>query len=233
MSNIFEEYAKTLQNCSLFKNIEYINILEILNALKPRVTDYIADEIIIHSGDELQNICIILDGVISVSKENINGDKSMLNKLSKNQIFGEIISLSSLKTSYVTVTSITKSKIIFLNTYTIFNLNLVVSEIYRIFIMNIINELANKAMFLNQKNNYLAIKSMRSKLCTFLYNTYVKIGKLSFQLQYNRNELSEFLNVSRPSMSRELKRMKDDGIIDLEKNFFTIKNIHKLLIYVE
>ena len=37
------------------------------------------------------------------------------------------------------------------------------------------------------------------------------------KLGINRNEMAEYLNVSRPSMSREMGVMKEEGIIDYWK----------------
>ena len=45
----------------------------------------------------------------------------------------------------------------------------------------------------------------------------------------NRSQLSEFLNVSRPSMSRELCLMRDEGIVSFTKNTFSILDLDKLI----
>ena len=45
---------------------------------------------------------------------------------------------------------------------------------------------------------------------------------------FNRESMADYLNVSRPSMSRELGRMRDEGIIDFYRQAFTIKNLQAL-----
>jgi Mn-dependent DtxR family transcriptional regulator len=49
----------------------------------------------------------------------------------------------------------------------------------------------------------------------------------------DRNEMAAFLNVSRPSMSREMMRMRDEGIMEFWKDKITIKNIQKLTAIVK
>jgi DNA-binding transcriptional regulator LsrR (DeoR family) len=49
----------------------------------------------------------------------------------------------------------------------------------------------------------------------------------------NRQQLADFLNVSRPSMSRELSRMRDEGIIDFHLSAVRILDIERLKEYCE
>ena len=52
-----------------------------------------------------------------------------------------------------------------------------------------------------------------------------------FDISFNRNELAEFLHVSRPSMSRELSRMKEEGMIDFHQSTFKILDVEQLRDY--
>ena len=81
---------------------------------------------------------------------------------------------------------------------------------------------------LNKKVEYLTIKSMRGKLSTYLVEQYNKEKNVNITLPLNRNELSDFLNVSRPSMSREMSKMRDEGIIDFHLTAVKILDIKEL-----
>ena len=81
---------------------------------------------------------------------------------------------------------------------------------------------------LNKKVEYLTIKSMRGKISTYLLEQYKRTGDKNIILSLNRNELSDFLNVSRPSMSREMCKMRDEGLIDFHLTEFEILDIESL-----
>jgi CRP-like cAMP-binding protein len=83
-------------------------------------------------------------------------------------------------------------------------------------------------LLLNQRVEYLTIKSMRGKISNYLLEQYRITGNNHLILPLNRNELADFLNVSRPSMSRELCSMRDEGVIDFHLNAFRIVDIEKL-----
>jgi DNA-binding transcriptional regulator LsrR (DeoR family) len=88
--------------------------------------------------------------------------------------------------------------------------------------------LGEKNIGLNQKIELLMLKGMREKLATYLLNEYSKNNSLTFQIVPNRNELAEYLNVSRTSMCRELARMKELNILDYYQNSFKILDIEAL-----
>ena len=88
--------------------------------------------------------------------------------------------------------------------------------------------LGEKNYVLNHKIDLLMIKGMKEKLATFLLYEAKRHNSSRFDIDFNRNELAEYLNVSRPSMIRELANMKDDGIIDYHMNSFHILSIEKL-----
>ena len=96
--------------------------------------------------------------------------------------------------------------------------------------LKIVSELPLK---LNKKVEYPTIKSMYVKISVFLLDQYKKTGKTTFVLPMNRNDMADFLNVSRPSISRETSRMKDEGIIDYHLSTIKIKDIDALKIAVE
>ena len=100
-------------------------------------------------------------------------------------------------------------------------------------VSNMLGVVSERAMVLSKKMEYISIKTMRSKLCTLIYEQYLKRKTATLTLPMNRQQLADFLNVSRPSMSRELSRMRDEGIIDFHLSTVKILNIEKIKEYCE
>ena len=63
---------------------------------------------------------------------------------------------------------------------------------------------------------------MRRKVMTYLSDEANRVGKNSFTIPYNRQELADFFSVDRSALSAELSNMKKEGLIDYEKNRFTL-----------
>ena len=88
--------------------------------------------------------------------------------------------------------------------------------------------ISEKALMLNRKVEYLALISVRQKIATYLLEQYKITKSKTFLLPLNRQELAEFLNVSRPSLSREMCRMRDEGIIDFHMSTIKILDLDVL-----
>lgn len=84
---------------------------------------------------------------------------------------------------------------------------------------------AQKNAMLNQKMSYLSHKTIRSKLEAFLLDQAERQKSASFSLSLNRNELADYLCIDRSAMSRELGKMKEEGILDFQKNHFTLLSL--------
>jgi CRP-like cAMP-binding protein len=48
--------------------------------------------------------------------------------------------------------------------------------------------------------------------------------KSSMSVSMSRQEMADFLNTARPSLSRELMRMQNDGLITVEGRKITVRN---------
>jgi len=49
-----------------------------------------------------------------------------------------------------------------------------------------------------------------------------RLGSSSFTIEFNRQQLADFLSVDRSAMSAELSRMQKDGLIKYHKDEFTL-----------
>ena len=62
-----------------------------------------------------------------------------------------------------------------------------------------------------------------TKLCPYQYfGIKLKNNSNIFLIPYSRKDMADFLGVDRSALSRELSRLKDDGLIDYEKNIFKL-----------
>lgn len=230
---MIEEYINIIEKSPLFRGIKRDEIITLLHCLTPRIQSFNKNECIVNSGETIDKFGIVLEGEAAVQKENAEGNRVILSVIKKGDLFGEMLVFSSNKIWPVTVRVPSFCKILFLTHSDLIarcgnNCSWHIS-----LLQNFMKILSDKALMLNKKVQYLSIKSIRGKICTYLFEQCQHMGKTTITLPLNRNELADFLNVSRPSMSREMCGMRDEGIIDFHLSTFKIKDIEALKGYCD
>ncbi|WP_157143282.1 Crp/Fnr family transcriptional regulator [Brachyspira pilosicoli] len=207
-----EKYIDIILKSSLFSNIDRNDVLNMINSFQNK--SYKKGNTIIDIGDYIDNIYLILDGMVEVSKEYDDARKNIVNILNAGDIFAESFALSTNKISTIQALSFTDSKILKINTNNIFNNS--------IFLKNLIRVLSDKNIFLSIKNDILSQKSLRSKIMLYLkYMSNIQKSN-NIVIPYNRDKLAEFISSDRSALSRELNRLSKEKIIKLEGNKITI-----------
>ncbi len=212
----------------MFDRIDVDDLNVMMGCLKPRICEYKKDEYIAIDGDKFESVGILLTGEAAIIKENVEGNRVVIAILMPGDMFGEMVVFSSNSIWPSTVVAQQDCKVLFLSRKKIIGECEKMCPWHRTLIQNMLKIVSERALMLNKKVEYLTIKSMRGKISMFLLDQYKKTGKATFVLPMNRNDMADFLNVSRPSMSREMSRMKDEGIIDFHMSTIKIKDIQAL-----
>lgn len=204
----------------LFMGIEKAEIDMIFRDLHWTSREYKKNEIIFRGDEYIQDLGIILEGKVIICKETGSGSKTMIALLDKDNFIGEVMAVSRNKITNTVISGENGTEILFIP----------VPEILRFKPLtdNLLVILARKAFYLNRRVYYLQLKSIRAKISLFLLEEAEKNGSLTFSLSFNRQKMAEFLNVSRPSLSREMSRLKAEGVIDFYKESVKILDRHLL-----
>lgn len=222
-----------VKKCMLFENMAEEELGMLLGCLRPRVRKFARNDIANSEGDPFNGIGIVLSGQAAVVKENSSGSRTILTMLKPGELFGEMAAFSGDGRWPATIVAQSACSIIYVPAGKILGQCEKACRGHRTLIMNMLGILSRRAMTLSRKLEYLSIKSMRGRIARFLVEQYRKSGQTMFMLPMNRNELADFLNVSRPSLSRELCRMRDDGLLDFHRASLQIKDLDRLIVEAE
>lgn len=218
----------TLKEVTLFNGIDENDIKSLIPCLNYRIKTFDKGSNIILPDEVVENIGIVIEGIAEITKEDIEGNKTIVSILTKGNMFAESIVCRKNKKSPVCVTSIEECKVLFISYDKVIRSCTNRCEFHVNLINNLLITIAEKNFILNNKIDILLLKGLRERIAKFLIRKYKESGQTSFNINLNRNRLAEYLNVSRSALSRELSRMKDENIIDYYQNSFKILNIKSL-----
>ncbi len=207
-------------NIELFSGISEEDMLSLLRCLGLSTKSYKKNSIIIPFETKITSIGIVLSGNVEVIKEDINGNKIILSKLSENDVFAETIVCAGVEKSPVAVMATSNCEVLFLSFEKVLSTCSNACNFHKTLVQNMVKIIAKKNLLLNSQIDLLGKKTTRDKLLTYLRTVKKENENNKFYIPFNRNELADFLCVDRSAMSRELCKMRDDGIIRFDKNYF-------------
>ena len=83
---------------------------------------------------------------------------------------------------------------------------------------------------MNQKLRILGSGSLRERIVRFLVECQDSNGEIRMKL--SREAMADYLNITRPSLSRELGKMQEEGIIEFGRRQILVKDQEKLEYYL-
>ncbi len=222
-----KETAQKLKNTKLFIGLNEEEILNCLNSADFKIEEYEKDETIFHVGDKAVHINVLIDGTVNVCRDSMDGKRSIVAIFTAaGSIFGEVFIFLKDKGYEHYAKAASKVRILKIPKDYLFETSKAAKDYHKVFLKNMISDLALKNYYLNRKVQILSCSSLRQKIAMFLIQNMDKDKRCVPGL--GREEMADLLNTARPSLSRELMKMQEEGIISIDKKQILIKDIKAL-----
>lgn len=212
------ELSKMLKNLKLFNNLNDLELEEVKNFLSD-IKVYTNKTTIFNVGDDINNFGILLSGQVELEVDDDFGNKTILSKLTAPALFAESVLICGVREIPLSVVTSGEAEIIFFDYNSFLAENLKSKEKVK---DNLIKILAGKNLFMRDKLNLLTLPTARTKILYYLSNEARKKCSKYFTLDFNITELAQYLNLNRSSLSRELSKLKKEGLIDYHNKTFRI-----------
>ena len=214
----------------LFKNFSKQEIEQLLNSNFIYQKSYKKHQYIYKSGNTTDTFGLILKGKVRLEITNYWGSRIILSNRNKFQIIAESYAISGEKL-IIDVIASEDCDILFIKINEI--LQHKDNIYYDKLIKNLLILLANDNYSLSQKLIQSSFKKIRQKISVYLSSIALKEETNEFYIPYNRQELADYLNVDRSALSKELMKMKQERLLDYNKNHFSLhKNFKEEYFYV-
>lgn len=208
-----------MNEISIFNGIEDKDVKNMLNCFEARTINYKSGTTIISNLANTNIIGIISSGNANLIKIDYNGNRTIIEKLEKDSIFGEVFLPASDELSVIATDNCT---VITFDYDHITKRCKKSCPYHSILIDNMIQLLADKIVDMNNRIDILTKKTIREKLLE--YFKVIEKEKLSktFKLNLNFTELADYFGVDRSALMREIKNLKNEGFIEAKSNKITL-----------
>ena len=209
-------------NAPLFAGIKNEDMGAMLHCIGYHISSFSRGEIIAFEGDHLKHIGIVLSGRVDLVKEDLWGNKTMLLRMGRNEIFGETFACGDDSLSTVTFLVSEDATVMFMPFSRVMHSCTMACGFHHRLIENMVRLIAGKNRELMQKVDVVSKRTIREKLLAYLSIQAQQQRQRYFEIPLGRVELAEYLCVDRSALTRELAKMKEDGLIDYDRNHFRI-----------
>ena len=206
----------------LFAGISPEDCKTMLGCIGYHIGTFHKGDIVAFEDENIKHIGIIISGAVDMIKEDLWGNKTLLVRICQNDLFGETFVCGNNNQSVVTLLVSEDAQILFIPFDRVMHSCTMACVFHHQLIENMVTIIAQKNRDLIRKVEVVSKRSIREKLLAYLSIQAQAQQSRYFEIPLGRVELAEYLCVDRSALTRELVKMKADGLIDYDKNCFRI-----------
>jgi CRP-like cAMP-binding protein len=218
-------YGSILAQIALFDGIVPKDIEALLGCLNAHSRKYGKQEMVLREGDQISEIGIVLSGQGRSIKEDLSGKTVIVTLLEPGSLIGVLLAASRDRRSPVSVQALDHLTVLFLPIENVLKRCVKACARHDRLLRNVLDGIAEKALVLHDRNDCLIKPTVREKVLTYLIKVATTQKNRTLTVPFDRSAMAEYLNVDRSALSRELSRMRKDGLIDFYKNNFRLLHV--------
>ena len=210
-----EMYMDNLKETCLFHEITNEEISKMLTCAKSVEKKYAAGTYIFRQEEKPFHLFLLLKGSVCIAKDFPSGKRDILYMIEEGNVFGEIFLFGDREKYWYDAVANEDSVVLMIPWDFFYHFCENACHHHQLLTRNMLDILSQKDFMITKKLHIISTASLRERIAIWLVDAMDQNGRVV--LQMNRETLADFLGVARPSLSRELGRMQDDGLIQVEK----------------
>lgn len=217
-----QKYPELLRTCILFQDMTPETLSEALQLLHAERRLYRKGAFLHHAGEPLKKFGFVLSGAVQALTDDPDGNRMIMANVIPGGTFGESLCYLKVPDSPTYIQATEETEILWLSLSRIYGEPAPQDALSRDLRRRFTAMLAERALSMNRRIQVLSNITIREKLMTFFSHAANRAGSRSFTITMTREDLAAYIGANRSALSRELSRMKAEGLIDFHRNRFRI-----------
>ena len=213
---------QAVEHSGLFLGISREKLTSMLDCLSARRAEFSAGDFLLRQGDTVQEVGLVLSGDAVSMRMDGQGEPLILTSIEPGGFVGILVASSPGQTCPMFVQARTELSVLFFPVSALLSPCLKSCPEHGVLTKNFLACTAKKSLSLNDRIDCLVRRSVREKVVVYLRHMAKERDSREFTIPLDREAMAGYLNVDRTALSRELSRMKAEGLIEYRKNFFRL-----------
>ena len=219
---LMKRYIPILKNTQLFSGASDEDIEAMLGCLQARLCTYKKGEYVLREGERIERLMMLVKGELHIQRDDYWGNRSIISMVGVGEMFGEAYAAPESGPLMNDVLAVEDSAVIFLDIGKLLTVCPNGCKFHAMAVKNLFFAISEKNRKLVRKLGYMSRRTTREKLIAYLSEEAKRQNSGAFSIPFNRQQLADFLSVDRSALSNELCKIRDEGLIEFEKNRFRL-----------
>ena len=208
---------------ALFYDITDQEVEAMIQCFRMRRCRFHPGQIICTYGESAGEVGVLVSGEAELVRLDYAGNRTILERLETGGVFGESLALTPTLGDCVEVVSAAGSEVLFMEYSHIMKRCENACAHHSKLVQNMFRLVAEQTRRLSQRVEVLSRRSIRDKLMCWFQLRRLAAGADSFTLPFTLSALADYISADRSAMMRELKRMKEEGLVEMDGRRVTLR----------
>lgn len=215
------EYKSIIKSNPLFKGMDDEKLTAALKLLGAELDFGKKGDILHKPYKKHGHFGMLLTGAVQACCDDFDGNRMIMAEVKPGVTFGESLCFLKIPDSPVYIYASEDAEVLWLSLKNIYGgtADALTLDIQKRFTAL----LAGRALSMNTRVQILSKRTLREKLIFYFSDLAAASGSQTFKVSLNREDMATYIGSNRAALSRELSKMKEEGIIDFKKNTFSLK----------
>ncbi len=214
--------TEEIKSAVIFQGMTDEELYAALKELRASEKKYKKGGVILRASETTSQMCMVLDGSVTIESNDLWGNRTILSHVSKGQFFAETYALLSDEPMLVDATANEDCRVLFLRIGSLRELRSLPSSWKAKLTANLLAISANKNLHLSGRSFHTSPKTIRGRVMSYLNTVSIQKKTNEFDSPFDRQQLADYLNLERTALSKELGKMQKDGLIKVHRRHFAI-----------
>ena len=213
------EYSKL----NIFHDIKDDEVEAMIQCFQMRRCRFQPGQTICSYGENAGELGVLIQGTAELVRLDQEGIRTILERLETGGVFGETLAFTPSLGDCVEVVSTGCAEVLFMEYAHIMKRCEKACAHHSKLVQNMFRLVAEQTRRLSQRVEVLSRRSIRDKLMCWFQLRRLAAGADSFTLPFTLSALADYISADRSAMMRELKRMKEEGLVEMDGRRVTLR----------
>ena len=203
-----------LRESPLFTGIDYDSYLAMYTCFQAVSRSYRPDDVIYDFSSSQNVVGIVERGEAALIRIDADGVETMMEQFRVGGVFVKTLDFSGSRSDVLEVVCRAPCEVLFFDYAHILKRCERACTHHSVLVQNMLRLMSDKAQALSERVDVLSRRSIRDKLMCYFLQQRDRTGSDTFQLPFSLSVLADYIASDRSAMMRELKKMREEGLIE-------------------